>query len=83
MIADPPYTIDDAAHYVKSAETPFPRASVILQRMLEIVRVGGRVGLLHYYWPQPPPNAHPIACVGVICGYNNRMRVFSVYERLS
>jgi hypothetical protein len=51
--------------------------------MLAAVRCGGRVGLLHYVLPQPPSiGVKFVACVGVITGYNNRMRVFSVFEKL-
>ena len=38
--------------------------------------------MLHYVLPQPPrEGVRFVACVGVIVGYNNRMRVFSVFER--
>lgn len=83
LIADPPYTQDDAAHYAPGAAS-FPSANLILRNMLRAVRVGGRVGMLHYVLPQPPrEGVRFVACVGVIVGYNNRMRVFSVFERES
>jgi hypothetical protein len=60
----------------------FPSANLILKNMLAVVRPGGRVGMLHYVLPQPPKTGvRFVACVGVIVGYNNRMRVFSVFER--
>lgn len=31
--------------------------------------------------PRPPEDARSIACVGVVCGFGNRMRCFSVFER--
>lgn len=81
LIADPPYTEADAAHYAPGA-TAFPSANMILRNMLDVVRVGGRVGMLHYVLPQPPKDGVKfVACVGVIVGYNNRMRCFSVFER--
>lgn len=81
LIADPPYTEADAAKYAPgSAE--FPSANQVLKRMLAVVRPGGRVGMLHYVLPQPPrEGVRFVACVGVIVGFNNRMRVFSVFER--
>lgn len=46
--------------------------------------VPARGGMLHYLLPQPPREGVKfIACVGVIVGFNNRMRVFSVFERRS
>lgn len=72
--------------------SPFPSANKILRNMLDVVRLGGRVGMLHYVLPQPPnPNAirstplgyrvRFVACIGVLVGFNNRMRVFSVFEK--
>jgi hypothetical protein len=81
LIADPPYTEADAAKYAPGASA-FPSANLILKNMLAVVRLGGRVGMLHYVLPQPPRDGvRFVACVGVIVGYNNRMRVFSVFER--
>lgn len=81
LIADPPYTADDAAHY-GPGPSAFPGANRILKNMLAVVRPGGRVGMLHYVLPQPPrEGVRFVACVGVIVGFNNRMRVFSVFER--
>ena len=37
---------------------------------------------LHYVLPQPPrEGVRFVACVAVIAGFNNRMRVFSVFEK--
>lgn len=81
LIADPPYTEVDAAKYAPGA-IAFPSANKILRNMLDVVRPGGRVGMLHYVLPQPPrEGVRFVACVGVIVGFNNRMRVFSVFER--
>jgi hypothetical protein len=86
LIADPPYTEADAEKYGPGRDA-FPSANRILRNMLDAVRPGGRVGMLHYLLPQPPAERHVpydvrfVACVGVIVGFNNRMRVFSVFER--
>ena len=81
LIADPPYTEADAAKYAPGSKA-FPSANLILKNMLAVVRPGGRVGMLHYVLPQPPRDGvRFVACVGVIVGFNNRMRCFSVFER--
>jgi hypothetical protein len=81
VIADPPYTEEDAAKYAPGAAV-FPPANRILRNMLERVRPGGRVGMIHYLLPQPPnEGVRFVACIAVIAGYNNRMRCFSVFER--
>ena len=80
LIADPPYTALDAEQYAPG-RAAFPNANLILKNMLAVVRPGGRVGMLHYLLPQPPSQGVKfVACVGVIAGYNNRMRCFSVFE---
>jgi hypothetical protein len=82
VLCDPPYTEADAAHYA-SGGSLLPTANARLRQALLAVRPGGRVGMLHYVLPQPARvDAKFIACIGVIVGYNNRMRVFSVFERL-
>lgn len=81
LIADPPYTEADADHYAPGRDV-FPSANKILRNMLDVVRPGGRVGMLHYVLPQPPRDGvRFVACVGVITGFNNRMRCFSVFEK--
>jgi hypothetical protein len=83
LIADPPYTLEDAEKYAPGA-CLFPHPNQLLRDMLDVVRVGGRVGMLHYVLPQPPKvGVKFVACVGVVMGYNNRMRVFSVFERVA
>ena len=83
VLCDPPYTVDDATHYAVPIGS-LPTANGLLKNALAAVRVGGRVGMLHYLLPQPPREGVKfVACVGVIIGYNNRMRCFSVFERLA
>jgi hypothetical protein len=45
------------------------------------VAPGCRVGILHFVLPSPPKEARFVAAVAVLTGYNNRVRVFSVFER--
>lgn len=82
VIADPPYTPEDHAQYAVNGHG-LPTANHLLRVGLSLVKPGGKVGVLHYVWPQPPKMARSIACVGVIVGFNNRMRCFSVFERAS
>lgn len=53
VLADPPYTEGDAAKYGPGAGV-LPSANVILANGLEVVEVGGKVGILHYVWPGVP-----------------------------
>ena len=85
VLADPPYTEADAKHYAPGVEH-FPDPHELLGHCLGAVCYGGRVGFLHYAWPRPPNWLGKIRCValiGVIAGYGNRMRAFSVFERVN
>lgn len=82
MIADPPYSELDAEQYPPGKEN-YPKPNQLVERMLNQVEVGIKVGIIHYIVPTCPKNAKFIACVGIVCGFNNRIRAFSVYERTS
>lgn len=79
VLIDPPYTQEDANNY---AITDLPNPNKLVKDCLEIIDVGKKVGMLHYIWPSCPKNATSIACVGVLVGFNNRIRCFSVYEKI-
>jgi hypothetical protein len=88
ILMDPPYSEQDATHYVPGSDT-YPSPNLLLKNALQAVRPGGRVGLLHYVLPQPPRpevvgfETRFVACVSVYVGFNNRVRCFSVFERLA
>ena len=48
---------------------------------MEALPIGGRVGLIHYQLPAKPKDAKFVAAIGVMCGFNNRIRVYSVFEK--
>lgn len=79
VLIDRPYTKEDAAHYAPGADA-LPDANALLRNALAVVRPGGRVGMLDYFLPRPPKGARFVACVGVVVGFGNRMRVYSVFE---
>lgn len=82
MIADPPYSEEDAKQYAPGA-AKYPRPNKIVELAMEVLPVGRKLGIIHYIVPACPKNAKFIACVGIVCGFNNRIRAFSVYERVS
>jgi hypothetical protein len=83
ILVDPPYSEADATHYVPG-EANYPSPNLLLKHALAAVRTGGRVGIIHYLVPQPPREFECkfIACIGVFAGFNNRMRAYSVFEKL-
>lgn len=78
VLADPPYTADDAAQY---GDATLPSARLCLERSLEVLDVGARVGVLHYVAPRPPAGVKFLACITVFVGFENRARLYSVYEK--
>lgn len=82
VLADPPYTDADANQYEPKAAKR-PTANQILRNGLAVIDVGGRIGILDYIWPMPPKNAKEVAIISVVCGRNNRARIYSVFERIA
>lgn len=80
MLADPPYSEQDAAEYFPGAGL-FPNPHRLMANMLRSLAIGQRAGMIHYVVPRCPPNARFVACIGVVCGFGNRARVFTVFER--
>lgn len=82
ILIDPPYTEGDAEKYAPGSAA-FPSANLLLKNALEAVRPGGRVGILHYLWPSPPRSVacKNTAAIAVLVGFNNRVRLFSVWEK--
>jgi hypothetical protein len=83
VLIDRPYTEDDAKKYLDGKGDAFlPDINDLLKRCLGLVVPGGRVGVLDYIWPQPPKKgARCVAAISVLVGFNNRVRLYSVYER--
>ena len=80
MLADPPYSAEDAAHYATGAAV-YPSPNLVIEHMLDALTVGQRAGIIHYMLPKQPKNTKLIAVVAVYCGFNNRGRTYSVFEK--
>lgn len=86
ILMDPPYSKEDVKNYPVGADK-YPSPNLLLKNGLIAVRPGGRVGILHYQLPRPPKaerigfQTRFVACIGVVVGFNNRIRVFSVFEK--
>lgn len=80
ILIDPPYSEEDAAKYPPGA-AQYPSPNKLLKVALDRVVPGGRVGILHYILPSPPPNTRFVAAAAVMVGFNNRVRIYSVFER--
>lgn len=81
ILVDPPYSEKDAESYAPGADK-YPNPNALVRNCIDSVRVGGRVGFLHYLWPACPKNAMEVAVIAVKCGRNGRARQLTVLERL-
>ena len=81
FLCDPPYSEADATHY-DAGSINYPKPNQILKNCFEVMTVGQRVGIIHYILPKAPKESKFIAAVGVCCGFNNRIRVYSVFEKI-
>ena len=78
ILIDPPYSEADAEHYIVGANA-YPSPNILVRNALNALEVGQRVGIIHYVLPAPQGGRF-VAAIGVLCGFNNRIRCFSVYE---
>lgn len=81
ILIDPPYSPQDAEHYsVAGGAAVYPTPNMLVRNALNALNIGQRVGIIHYMLPSPK-GARFVAAVGVLCGFNNRIRVYSVFEK--
>lgn len=80
ILIDPPYSEQDAEKYPVGASV-YPNPHQLVQIAINNLRVGYKVGIIHYIVPRCPKNAMFVASVAVKCGFGNRARSFNVYER--
>jgi hypothetical protein len=82
ILIDPPYSEKDAESYAPGRDN-YPNPNKLVELAIEVLPVGRKVGIIHYVLPRCPKNAKFVAAVGVLCGFNNRIRCFSVFEKES
>lgn len=80
MLCDPPYSVDDSRMYSPGADA-YPLPNKLVANMLAALQPGERCGIIHYILPSPPKGSRFVAAVGIVPGFNNRVRIYSVFER--
>ena len=78
ILLDPPYSVEYAEDLYG---TEYPRPAHLLAEASRVVRPGGRIGILHFLVPQPPPAARFLSVHGVSTGLGYRIRAFTIYQR--
>lgn len=78
VMIDPPYS----GAYAKSLYgVDYPRPSHLLREAARVVRVGGRIALVHYITAKPAPGTRFVKAFGLSTGFDMPMRAISVYEK--
>lgn len=76
-LSDPPYSKEDAKKY---GTPPFPLRGM-MNEARRVLRPGGYLGLLHFYYPTfRRAEWNMVAMIGVCTGSNRKMRVFCVFQ---
>lgn len=78
VLIDPPYSVEYAEVLYR---VPYPRPSHLLGEAARVVKPGGRIGLLHYLVPVPPPRTSLVRVVGVTQGLGYRIRAWSLFVK--
>ncbi len=78
VLIDPPYTVEYAWDLYG---TDYPRPSHLLAEASRVVRPCGRIGILHFLVPMPPPACRLDLVRGVTTGCGYRIRAFTVFQR--
>lgn len=78
VLIDPPYTVEYARDLY---QTEYPRPSHLLAEASRVVRSCGRIGILHFLVPMPPPGCRLELVRGVTTGCGYRIQAFSIFEK--
>lgn len=77
-MGDPPYSED----YAKSLYgVEYPRPAHLLAEAARVVVPGGRIAIVHYITPKPPPGCRFVKAFGLSTGFDMPMRAVSIYEK--
>lgn len=82
IIADPDYSETDADNRPMGRRT-LPKPRLILKLAMDALEMGRRVGILHMITPRPPAGLLFVAKINVATGFDNRERVYSVFEKVA
>ena len=78
VLIDPPYT-EQYAQDLYGVD--YPRPAHLLAEAARVVRPSGRIGIVHYLVPMPPPGCKFVKVLGLSMGFGFPMRAVTIYER--
>lgn len=81
ILIDSAYSEEDQTKYGPEVQGKYPNPHQLIETAINTLRIGYKVGMIHYVIPRCPKNAIFIADIGITCGFGNRKRAFTVFER--
>ena len=78
VLIDPPYSAEYARELYG---TSYPRPAHLLREAARVVKPCGRIGIVHYIVPKPPPGTKWVMTRGLSVGFGFPMRALTVYVR--
>jgi hypothetical protein len=78
IMIDPPYSV----HYAKELYgVDYPRPSHLLREAARVIAPGGRIAIVHYITPKPPPGTRLVRVFALSTGFDMPIRAVTLYER--
>lgn len=81
VLADPPYA-EDYARNLYGTERYYPKPGQILKEAARLLRVGGKVGLLHFIVPVTRKPLKIRGVYGITSGNGNAIRAWTLLEKV-
>lgn len=79
ILADPPYSVEDAEHY----QTSMIKRNVIMRNLGERLKIGTHIVWLDQVLPMwNKENLSLVACIGMVKSTNHRFRVISIFQKI-
>jgi hypothetical protein len=81
IMCDPPYS-EEYAKNLYGTEKDYPKPGQILKEACRLLKVGGRVGILHFQVPMSHKPLRLVGVWGITTGAGYAIRAWSVFEKM-
>ena len=78
VLIDPPYSVEYARDLYG---TDYPRPSHLLAEATRVTKPNGRIGIVHFLVPMPPPGAKLETVRGITTGCGYRIRALTIFVK--
>lgn len=78
ILIDPPWSVEYARDLY---QTEYPRPAHLMREAARVASETGRIGMVHFFVPQPPPGWKLDEVRGITQGCGYRIRALAIYSR--